>query len=552
MDSPRHSFKGSLAIGAVAILAAYLAFSAGSAHALRPWVDEGWHGAPAWSLAFRGYMGTPSFVEAGLKDIDRYTYWIMPIYPVAQAIWYRLFTYSLGSMRVLSIFCGLLGLIAWTQVFRRLTADNFGALLFMALMACDYITQSDVGVGRPDAMSFAFQAGAFAAYLHWREKNLRLAILLSQTLVVASGLTHPNGGMLSFLGAFWLVVYFDFRRIRLVHVAVAAIPYVAGALAWGAYIMQDPSAFVSQYGYQIATRSGILTAPWLAVRDELVKRYLTNMGLGGHSPNSYGPHFLKAVIFIAYAVSVAALLAIPSLRRNTASRVLLGLIGIYFLFYTFLEGTKAAYYFIYLVYPYTAAVVVFVRWCWRSSVRMRPLLALGLAGMFVIQAGGIVYRIRRDPYHREYLPAVRFLQARVQHGDLIMGSHELGFTIGFSDNFVDDHLLALDTGRRADFILVEEIYQGRFDTVRLKNPVQFIRLQERLAQYQVIYDEKTYQVLALRPEFKEDQPGRVVRCGGPQITIPVAPKFHTEAIASPQRLAIGHPILLATRNFATA
>ena len=105
-------------------------------------------------------------------------------------------------MRILSILCGLLGLVAWTSVFRRLTADDFGALLFMALMACDYINQGDVGIGRPDAMSFAFQAGAFAAYLHWRENHLRRAILISQTLVVASGLTHPNGGMLVIPGRF--------------------------------------------------------------------------------------------------------------------------------------------------------------------------------------------------------------------------------------------------------------------------------------------------------------------------------------------------------------
>lgn len=533
-------------------MAIYIALSAGTAHALRPWIDEGWHGAPAWSLAFRGYMGTPCYVEAGLKDIDRYTYWIMPIYPVAQAVWYRLFSFSLASMRALSIFCGLVGLLAWTLFFRRLTGDDVGALLFMALMACDYINQSDVGVGRPDAMAFAFQAGAFAAYLHWREKNLRLAILISQTLVVASGLTHPNGGMLSFLGAFWLVLYFDRRRIRPVHVAIAATPYVAGAIGWGAYIAQDPSAFVAQYGYQIATRSQILTAPWLAVRDELVRRYLTNMGLGGHSPGSYGPHYLKAVIFVAYAVSVAGLLAVPSLRQNRASRVLLGLIGIYFLFYTFLEGTKAAYYFIYLVYPYTGAVALFVRWCWRNSARMRPLLAVGLAGMFIIQAGGVAYRIRRDPYHREYLPAVDFLRAHAQPGDLIMGSHELGFTIGFRDNFEDDHLLGLETGRRADFILVDEIYQLRFETVRLKNPPLFAKLQERLSQYRVIYNEKSYRVLALRPEFKGAPPDRAVRCGVPQITMPVAPKFHTEAMARPHRLAIGHQIPLATRNLVTA
>jgi hypothetical protein len=498
-------------IGAVVLLA-YVALGAGTAHALRPWIDEGWHGAPAWSLAFRGYMGTPCFVEAGLKDIDRYTYWIMPIYPVLQALWYRLFSFGLESMRALSILCGLIGLLCWTYVFRRLTEDSQGALLFMALMACDYVNMTGAGTGRPDVMSFMFQAGAFAAYLHWREKNLSLAILISQTLVVASGLTHPNGGMLSFLGALWLALYFDRRRIRPVHFALAAIPYAVGALGWGAYIVRDPQAFLSQYGYQLGSRT--LSPPWVALRDELVKRYLTMMGLRAHSPGSYGPHFLKALVFVAYAVSIAALLAIPSLRRKASSRVLLGLIGIYFLFFTFMEGTKAAYYLIYLVYPLTAATVVFVRWCWQSYARMRPVVVLGLAGLLVIQTGGVLYRVRRDPYHKEYLPAAGFLQTQTKPSDLIMGSHELGFTIGFKDNFVDDHLLGLDTGKWADYIFLEEIYQGRFDTVRLKNPQQYAKLLERLTQYHVIYDKNFYQVLERQADLRR---------GGRQVTIAVAP-----------------------------
>jgi hypothetical protein len=330
------------------------------------------------------------------------------------------------------------------------------------------------------------------------------------------------------------------------------MPYILGAIAWGAYILQDPSAFVAQYGFQMSSRNQILTAPWFAIRNEIVKRYLTCMGLEGHSPGSNGPQYLKSLIFAAYAVSLAGIMAIPALRRQTVSRVLVPLIGIYVVFYTFLEGTKAAYYFIYLIYPFTAAVVVFARWCWRNAARTRPLVALGLTGMVMISVGGIVYRIRRDAYHREYLPAVKYLLARAQPGDLIAGSHELGFTIGFRDGFVDDHLLGLDTGRRPDYILVEEIYQLRFDTVHLQNPAEYIKLQERLAEYQVIYDRDNYEVLALRPEFKRTLAGRTSYCGAPHVKIAVAPKFHTEAIAKPQILAIGHEIPLPTRNFATA
>ena len=480
------------------ILLAYLALSIGTAHALRPWVDEGWHGAPAWSLAYRGYMGTPSFVEPELKDVDRYTYWIMPLYPVIQAGWYRIFTFSLGSMRALSVVGGLVGLVAWTLVFRRLTGDTIGALLFMALMACDYTCLTAAGTGRPDVMAFAFQAAAFATYLYWRDKNLSLAILISQTFVVASGLTHPNGGMLSFLGVLWLVIYFDRARIRVAHVALAAVPYAVGSLGWGAYIAKDPSAFVAQYGYQVALRSHVVLSPWTALRDEVVSRYLIAMGLGGHSPGSVGPHYLKALIFVGYALSIAGLLAVPSLRREKATRVLLGLIGIYFVFYTFFEGTKAHYYLIYVLYPLTAALVVFVRWGWQNYSRARPAFTVVIAGLFLVQVGGAIYRIRRDAWHKEYLPAVVFLQAHAKPGDLVVGSHELGFTIGFQDNFVDDHLLGLQTGKLPNIIFVEEIYRGRFDTLQLKHPDQFLQLQKLLSNYHVIYDNQLYEVLALR------------------------------------------------------
>ncbi len=485
----------------------YIALAAGTAHSLRPWIDEGWHGAPAWSLAFRGFMGTPCFVDPGLKDIDRYTYWIMPIYPLVQAVWYRIFGFSLAIMRDLSILCCLLGMLCWTYVYRRLTQDSAGALVFLALMACDYVSLTGAGTGRPDAISFMFQAAAFAAYLHWRERDFSKAVLISQTMVVASGLCHPNGGMLSFLGALWLVLYLDRGRVRLRHVALAAIPYVAGAIGWGAYIAQDPSAFASQYGYQLGSRT--LLAPWASLKDELVKRYLTMMGLRAHSVGSYGPHFLKALVFIAYGVSVAALLAIPALGRKVASRALLGLIAIDFLFFTFLEGTKAAYYLIYLIYPLTAATVVFARWCWHKDARLRPLVALGIAGLLLVQTGGDVYRIRRDQYHKEYLPAVAFLESRARPSDLITGSHELGFTIGFKDNFVDDHLLGMNTGKWPDYIFVDEIYRLRFETVQLKNPAEYGRLQQRLAEYEPVYDRNFFQILARR--------------GGRQVTMAVAP-----------------------------
>ena len=60
------------------------------------------------------------------------------------------------------------------------------------------------------------------------------------------------------------------------------------------------------------------------------------------------------------------------------------------------------------------------------------------------------------------------------------------------------------------------------------------------------------QAPSLPPEFKRSPAARSVGCEGPQVTMPVAPKFHTEAIARPHKLAIGHQIPFANKNLATA
>ena len=64
------------------------------------------------------------------------------------------------------------------------------------------------------------------------------------------------------------------------------------------------------------------------------------------------------MIFVAYAIASAGPLAIPALRRKSASRVLLGLIGVYFLLLYVLGRHQGSLLFVYLVYQFTPAV-----WC---------------------------------------------------------------------------------------------------------------------------------------------------------------------------------------------
>ena len=481
--------------------ALYLILTTITIYTRRPWVDEAWAGVPAWSLATRGDTATPSFDASamgphGMLRVDRVCYWQAPLYLVVQALWYHVFPFSLWSMRWLSAAAGFAGLICWTLFFQRLTGQGLASGLLFLLISCDYIVDAAGSFGRPDALSFAFQAAAYAAYMGLRQRHLGWAILASQTFVVASGLTHPNGGILSFLGMLFLTLYFDHNRLSWKSVAGGVAPYLAGGLAWGLFILQDPAAFFSQYGAQAEGRFAGLLSPVISIRREIGERYMHIMGLGAHSVGSSGPIFLKSLIFVAYAVGLAGVLTVPVLRKTKAVRALLGLMGIYLFFFTFLEAYKATYYMIYLIYVYTAFLAIWLAWCWNKGKLPKPIIALGIIGLLGLQAGGTILNGRADAYKNRFEPAVAYLRQHASPDSLIVGSHELGFALGFGGHFLDDYRLGLASGKHPDYIVVEEIYEGRFETLREQRPEEYVELLHLLNQYHEVYNRNSYRILA--------------------------------------------------------
>src|ERR1022692_3578433 len=68
------------------------------------------------------------------------------------------------------------------------------------LAGTDFVFIMRAADGRMDMMSAALGYAALAAYLVLRNRSLNLAVFSAHSLVVLSGLTHPNGGLLSFAG----------------------------------------------------------------------------------------------------------------------------------------------------------------------------------------------------------------------------------------------------------------------------------------------------------------------------------------------------------------
>src|SRR5262252_7448377 len=121
----------------IAVLGLYLVLSIGLSLERPPICDEGWYTSPTLSLLHTGGMGSPVLESSGtyLKDIERYTYWMMPVHSLIQAPWFRLFGANLTSTRLLSVVSGLAALLCWFYILQCLTGNRSIALLGLFLVS---------------------------------------------------------------------------------------------------------------------------------------------------------------------------------------------------------------------------------------------------------------------------------------------------------------------------------------------------------------------------------------------------------------------------------
>ena len=500
-------FKGKIIyrLIAIGVLGLYLVLAAGTALSKRPWSDEGWFASPALNLITKGYMGT-SVLETveprgQQKGLDKYTYWIMPLDILAQAAWYKITGFGLFQMRMLSTVWGLVAILSWWAIMYRLSGSRYLALLAASLIALDYTFVTGASFGRMDMMCAALAFAAYAAYLTLRERNLTLAILASQSLVVASGLTHPYG-ILGLAGLIFLTLYFDRKLIQPRHFLVAVIPYVIGSIGWGLYILQSPSLFLSQFGgnatagYNNVGRLDGLFAPWSALQREITMRYLVAFGMGPHSAGSSSLAPLKIFILITYLAGIAGAVVMRPIRTHRGYKALLILLGIYFVILTLVDGQKLSWYLVHMIPLFAALLAVFLSWLWTSTRVPRFVIVAPMLFFLALQVGGMFLRIRQNDYRRSYLPAVQFLEANAGSA-LIMGSTDLAFHLGFDANLVDDIRLGYYSGKRPDFIVVDEIYEDAFKGIWTQDLTVYQYMMDLVTtQYHPVYDQGHYKIYA--------------------------------------------------------
>lgn len=488
------------------ILATFLALSISTALTEIPITDEGFFANPAFNLITKGHFGTTVLETFGtpFEGMDRHTYWVMPLQPLALSFWYRVFGFGVFSTRSLSIVWGLVALVSWFIIVRSLFKRTSLGLLVLALLSCDYIFIVCSSSGRMDIMSATLGFAGFATYLWLRERSLVWAILVSQSLIVMSGLTHPMG-LLPFFGLIFLSLYLDRKRIGLKHVAVALIPYVVGGAAWGAYILQDPASFSGQFfanarmGSDADTSGRFvgLFSPLTGLRLELAQRYLDNFGLG---PRDSRATQIKILFLTLYVIGVFGSLLVREIRRTANYKLLLGMTLIYFVGLTIIDSQKNYYYLVHIVPFYLTMCALFISWCWARPNLFGKTVALALGAIGLVEIAGLAYRIRRDNYRNSFLPAAAILKQHATPQSRIAANPGVALGLGFPENVLNDPLFGYNSGKKFDYIVIDpetaysiERSKGRDE---LAQKVYDYTMRLLADEYTRIYDHRSYTIYA--------------------------------------------------------
>ncbi|HEX6717754.1 MAG TPA: hypothetical protein VF088_11625 [Pyrinomonadaceae bacterium] len=497
--------KSHLIIG-LGILAIYLALTVGTALTEIPGTDEGFFANPAFNLLTKGSLSTTVLetFATPFKGMDRHTYWIMPLQPLALSFWYRVFGFGVFSTRSLSIVWGLVALVSWFIIVRSLFKRTSLALIVLALLSCDYIFIVCASSGRMDMMSAALGFAGFATYLRLRERSLTWAVLISQSLIVLSGLTHPMG-LLPFFGLLFLSLYFDRKRLQFKHVAIALIPYAIGGVAWGSYILQDRQSFFSQFfanasmGSDENTGSRFvgLFSPLTGLKLELTQRYFANFGFARRDPSASR---IKILFLVLYVAGILGSVLIREIRRTANYKILLGMTAIYFLGLTIIDSQKNYYYLIHIVPFYLTMCALFISWCWARPGLLGKTAVLGLSAIVLVEIAGLGYRIRRDNFRNSFQPVAQFLKQNTTAQSSIAANPGVALGLGFPENMINDPLYGYYSGKRFDYIVIDPESAYSIDSARDRDRQIYDYTLRLLAnEYSPIYDHRSYTIYSRKP-----------------------------------------------------
>ena len=488
-------------------LVLYLVFASLTARCGHIWSNEAWFASPALTLLHEGYLGTIIVESKGtwMEGLDRHTYWIPPLHLLLQAVWYKVFGFGLISMRSLSMAAGFTLLLAWYWIVARLTASRGIALLAVVIAATDTRVLTFTALGPPDSLCAALGVLGWMAYLRWRDISLPRAILAGNSLAAASCLTHPCGELYA-AGLLALTLYYDRGRLGWRNLAGIGLPYVVAVAAWGVYILQAPSQFVTQLLGNVpgvgAEFTGVrrlagLTSPLAALKREYFLRYGYTFGYW----SAERADRIQLFVLLIYTIGVAGCALTPSIRKDRGCRALLLLGALNYVTLAVFDGFKSSGYLLHTLPLATALLAIYARFLYSKAGEwpvLHSAVTTVMIAFFAVQAFTLWRSFTYTPERQDYDRTLAFLR-QAGAPPQIIAAGEFAFDLGFDTGMVDDWRLGYFSGKRPPFIVANAIYRGWFiQSATLDPKIHNYMVRLLRDEYHVAFETPTYTVYQRR------------------------------------------------------
>lgn len=465
--------RSSLFRSAAVLLGFFLALAIAFIWTKAPSYDELYYSVPALDLITRGSFGIPvleptgSAMPAGsvFTGVNHHLYLPSLFHWLLSSVWYKIAGFSILTIRFYSLLWGVLFLGACYAVLYKISSRPFVALSGVTCVAFSHIFVNAATDGRPDIVCATLGISSIAAYLLLREDRILPAILASHTLLAVAAAVHPVA-LVYLVAVLLTTAYCDFKRLRVVYIFAAAVPYLVIFGAWFALMWMDQDTARTQFKLFFTNRAGTWTGLPTLLWNEWAQRYWGSYQTSGDSGAS-ARFKLFPLFFYPLGLLGGAVVA----RNQPQYRLLLWLALSICLTLARLDVFHLPFYLIHTV-PWCCMLLgVWLAWLWDKSGTPRRISAVLAILFLALNVGWTAYAIRRDPRSREFADAVRVAREHSGPADLVMGPLEMGLAFGFYNNLIDDCALGYFTGKKARVIIVDERGYGQaFNNYALRTP----------------------------------------------------------------------------------
>lgn len=469
------------------------------ANTLLPQTDEAVYANPGYNLTYNGHTGTTLYELRGYmpESMSRHTYWQFPLYFFVTAAWYKVFGFGLFQVRLLSILFGLVSITSWYWIVRRLSGSPTAGLFAMAFTALDFFFVLGAATGRMDMLCCGLGSAALATYVILRERSTAQAIFWSHLLATFCIMTH-GAGVLYWVALVWLILPLVRRPLSWKLFAAAVVPALFGMLLWGLFILKDPAGFREQMQRSIELLSGywdttgLSRYSWLrSLQLEWIYRYQGPFGLG---PGVGIAQRLKALVLLAYVAPILGVLFSKRVRHSPGLAPLAVMTLIAAGYLGLASPSKFYYYLPHVTVFMAASFGAFLCWLLDLKSRRQRLIYAAAIVVAAVQLGGILYRVRQDPYHRSYLPMVEIVRKHSTPHSIIMAPGEVWFTVEHDRYMIYDPSLGYRSSMVPSIIVWSKTERELQAKHKLSAPLLYQHVQRLLDTGRLIFEDENYQV----------------------------------------------------------